>query len=147
MTWHQSPLWPGAGFLLQPVYPLLPPPTSPAMVHISFLAIRHCFQLFWCSTPLYFCTFYCFFFLPLECPSFSWLSFRTISKCSVLPWLPIKSSSANSVLCMVEFLPYYTVVWLFISTCTIICAGTFIRQLFTEWPLCKTPYIVLWIQQ
>lgn len=67
------------------------------------------------------------------------------------PDWPLHSSAANSVMHMVEFLSFYTVVWLFkctsIPRVLIICAGTFIHQLFTEWPLCKTPYIVLWIQQ
>lgn len=39
---------------------------------------------------------------------------QTISKCSVFPWFPMKSSFANSVLRVVEFLPHYSVVCLFI---------------------------------
>lgn len=108
MTWRWLP----------PSACLSPAPTSNLPGYgthffFSYKTLLPVVLMFYTSVPLHILL--CVFF-PLECPSFSWLSFRTISKCSVLPWLPIKSSSANSVLCMVEFLPYYTVVWLFIYT-------------------------------
>ena len=106
MTWSWLPS-PACLYLLLPLI-------SPAMGHLVFYP--------WDTAPgcldvSHLCAFARSIVFTLECPSFSWWSFKAISKYPVAPWLPNKSFSANSVPHIVDFL--------YLLYCGIITYGSF----------------------